>query len=135
MSNILIDTNVLIYAFDETSVFHQKSIEIFENTKNNLFVATKNISEFFAVCTKLNLDLELTLGFFSDIKENFTILKPTDQSLDIFEKLIKKYKPKGNKVYDIEIVSVMLSNQLKKVATANIDDFINISEIEVIEIK
>jgi hypothetical protein len=100
-----------------------------------LFVGTKNISEIFAVCTKLNLDLELTLGFFSDIKENFTILKPTDQSLDIFEKLIKKYKPKGNKVYDIEIVSVMLSYQLKKVATANIDDFINISEIEVIEIK
>jgi len=100
-----------------------------------LFIATKNISEFFSVCSKLNLDLDKTLGFFSDIKENFTILKPTDSSLDVFESLIKKYRPRGNKVYDIEIVSIMISNQLKKVATANIDDFKNISEIEVIEIR
>ena len=134
MNNILLDTNILIYAFEETSDFHKKSAELFLNEENNLFVATKNISEFFAVCSKLSLDLDKTFGFYSDLKENCTILKPTDKSLEIFENLIKKYKPRGNRVYDIEIVSIMLANELNKVATANIDDFKNIDEIDLIEI-
>jgi len=135
MNNILLDTNILVYAFDETSEFHQKSADLFLSEDNNLFIATKNISEFFSVCSKLNLDLNKTFGFYSDLKENSIILKPTDNSLEIFENLIKKYKPRGNRVYDIEIVSIMLANELKKIATANIDDFKNISEIEVLEIK
>ncbi len=63
MNNILLDTNILVYAFDETSDFHPKASELFLNEENNLFVATKNISEFFAVCSKLNLDLNKTFGF------------------------------------------------------------------------
>jgi predicted nucleic acid-binding protein len=135
MNNILLDTNILVYAFDETSEFYKKSVELFINEDNNLFIATKNISEFFSVCSKLNLDLNKTFDFYSDLKENCTILKPTDSSLDIFENLIKKYKPRGNRVFDIEIVSIMLANELKRIATANIEDFKNITEIEVIEIK
>lgn len=134
MINILLDTNVLIYTFDETSEFHKKSAELFLNEENNLFVTTKNISEFFAVCSKLNLDSNKTFGFYFDLKENCSILKPSDRSLEIFETLLQKYKPRGNKVYDIEIVSIMLANELKIVATANIDDFKNINEIEIIEI-
>jgi predicted nucleic acid-binding protein len=118
-----------------TSAFHRKSISLFLNENHNLFTTTKNISEFFAVCTKLNLDFEKMLGFYADIKENFTILKPSDQSLDIFEMLIRKYKPHGNRVYDIEIVSIMLANEIKKVVTANISDFSTIDEIELIEIE
>ncbi len=135
MNNLLLDTNIFIYAFDKSSEFHQKSVALFEDVDNNLFVTTKNISEFFCVCSKLNFDLNNTLGFYADIKENFTILKPNDNSLNIFETLIRKYKPRGNRVYDIEIISIMLANDLKKVATANIGDFKNIDEIEVIEIK
>ena len=135
MNNLLIDTNVLIYAFDITSEFHRKSVEILESTQTNLFITTKNVSEFFSVCSKLDLDRDKTFGFFSDIKENVTILKPTDKSLAVFEELVKKYKPRGNKVYDIEIVSIMLSNEIVKVVTANIDDFKNIEEIEVIKIN
>ncbi|MCK9269530.1 MAG: type II toxin-antitoxin system VapC family toxin [Bacteroidales bacterium] len=135
MNSILLDTNVLIYAFDESSEFHQKSVELFESEENNLFVTTKNISEFFAVCSKLNFDLNKTLGFYADIKENFEILKPSEYSLTIFESLIRKYNPRGNRVYDIEIVSVMLTNGLTKVATANFGDFSNIDEIEVVAVK
>lgn len=135
MNSILTDTNVLIYAFDESSVFHQKAVELLVGEENSLFITTKNISEFFAVCSKLNFDLSKTLGFYADIKENIEILKPSETSLQFFESLIRKYNPQGNRVYDIEIVSVMLANGLKKVATANIVDFSSIDEIEVIEIK
>ncbi len=135
MIDVLLDTNVLVYAFDKTSEFHKQSAEQFRNEENNLFITTKNISEFFAVCSKLKLDFDKTFGFYADIKEYFTILKPDDLSLSKFEILLKKYHPKGNRVYDFEIVSIMLANNLKKIATANIADFINVTEVELIEIK
>jgi len=135
MNNILLDTNILIYAFDETSIFHQKSKELLLDEENNLFITTKNISEFFAVCSKLNLDLDKILGYYSDLKENCTFLFPTDESLDSFETLIKKYNPHGNRVYDIEIVSIMIANEINKIATVNVEDFKNVTEINVIEIK
>jgi predicted nucleic acid-binding protein len=68
MNSLLTDTNILIYAFDESSVFHQKAVELLVGEGDNLFVTTKNISEFFAVCSKLNFDLSKTLGFYADIK-------------------------------------------------------------------
>nr|NQU89181.1 PIN domain-containing protein [Bacteroidota bacterium] len=135
MINILIDTNVLIYAFDKTSQFHEQSAKQFRSEENNLFTTTKNISEFFAVCSKLNLDFAKTFGFYTDVKENFTILKPDALSLLKFEFLLKKYQPKGNRVYDIEIVSIMLANELKNIVTANITDFKNVTEVELIDIK
>ncbi len=134
MNNILVDTNIFIYAFDKSSEFYQKSQSIFRDGEYELFTTSKNISEFFCVCSKLNFDLTLTLGFYADIKDNFNILTPCQNSLNIFESLIKKYNPRGNRVYDIEIVSIMLANGLSKVVTANIGDFKNIEEIELIEI-
>jgi len=135
MSKILLDTNILLYAFDKSSKYHKKSIEFFENTQDKVYISTKNISEFFSVCSKLNFNLSKTLGFYEDIKANFTILTPCDNSLIKFESLIKKYNPRGNRVYDIEIVSIMLANGLKIIATANIVDFEGIDEIEIIKIN
>jgi hypothetical protein len=78
--------------------------------------------------------LTKTLGFYSDVKENFNILYPNGNSLAIFETLIRKYKPKGNRVYDVEIVSIILANGLNTIETANIDDFAGIDEIEIIKV-
>ncbi|RYE28156.1 MAG: hypothetical protein EOP42_17665 [Sphingobacteriaceae bacterium] len=69
-----------------------------------------------------------------DIKTNTTILFSTETSLDYLEKLIQKYQPIGNQVYDIEIVSVMLDNNLQHIATFNKKDFINITEVQLLEI-
>jgi len=135
MNNLLLDTNVFIYALDNSSKFHNKSVELFENIDNNLFITTKNISEYFSVCSKLKFEINKALGFYADIKANFTILFPNEVSLNIFESLFKKYSPHGNRVYDIEIVSIMIASGLNKIATANVSDFNSIDEIEIIEIN
>jgi predicted nucleic acid-binding protein len=135
MNNILVDTNVLIYAFDETSDFYKKAAELLQKEELNLFVTTKNISEFFAVCSKLKLDFSNTFSFYQDLKNNIEILKPSDQSLTHFEMLIQKYLPKGNQVYDIEIASMMLANDIKRIATVNTKDFINVTEIEIVDLS
>jgi len=71
-------------------------------------------------------------GMYNEIKDNVTILYPNDETLKTFEQLNEKYQPKGNRVYDVEIVSVLKTNDENKIATVNVDDFKNISEIELI---
>jgi len=73
-------------------------------------------------------------GMYNEIKNNLTILYPNDETLKTFEQLNEKYQPKGNRVYDVEIVSVLKTNDVNKIATVNVDDFKNISEIELIDL-
>ena len=50
----LIDTNILIYAFNENSEFHMKSLDIVEKALNkelNAVISDKNLYEFFAIIT------------------------------------------------------------------------------------
>lgn len=123
MNNILVDTNILIYGFNQDSIYHERSKNLLSDPLNSLFITSKNISEFFAVTSKLKADLQLSLNFYFDIKSNSTLLLPTENSLTIFETLIKKYQPIGNRVYDVEIVSIMLDNNLVNIATINKNDF------------
>lgn len=133
MNNILADTNIMIYGFDKKSIFHQKSQEFLRNPSNSLFITSKNISEFFAVTSKLKMGIVHCLEYYHEFKSNASILLPSEKSLNILETLIKKYQPVGNQVYDIEIVSIMLDNDLRDIATFNRKDFINITEIRIIE--
>ncbi len=135
MINLVLDTNILIYALDKDSIFHSKSKEILENATFNRFITTKSITEYFAVCSKLDYELEKVIAFYDEIERNISFLFPSKESLFIFTELIKKYKPRGNRIFDIEIVSVMLANDVKNLATFNIDDFKNITEINLLPLE
>ncbi len=62
-----------------------------------------------------------------------TIRKRLD--LDIFEKLIQQYQPKGSHVFDIEIVSIMPDNGINYTATFNKKDFVYLTEVRIIELS
>jgi hypothetical protein len=64
--------------------------------------------------------------------ENADILFPDSLSLNHFEQLIQKYKPRGNRVFDLEIVSVAIANGIPEIATANLNDFQGLPEISVV---
>lgn len=134
MNKVGIDTNVFIYTLDKSSPHHNKCDNFLKDTENELFTTTKNISEFIAVCTKIGVDREKMNGMYNEIKNNITILYPTEKSLSVFEQLNEKYHPKGNRVYDVEIVSIFISNNVTSIATVNIDDFKNITEIKLIDL-
>lgn len=130
--NLLIDTNVLIYALNKDSDYYNSSISIFSNPDYNLFITSKNISEFFAVTSKLKIPFRTSLNFYEDLKIYTEILFPTEKSLLLFEKLIQQYQPKGNQVFDVEIVSIMLDNDINLIATFNKKDFVNITEVQIL---
>ncbi len=133
MIDLLIDTNVWLYSMDKSSIYHQSAKSILINPNHNLFITSKNISEFFAVTSKKRIDPQTCLDSYNDIKTISKILFPTENSLSIFETLIQQYQPKGNQVFDIEIVSIMLENGIDHIATFNQKDFINLTEIKILE--
>jgi predicted nucleic acid-binding protein len=62
-------------------------------------------------------------AFFDDLLQNATVLYPNPLSLQNFKALLLKYKPKGNRVYDVELVSIMMSYEIRNIATLNESDF------------
>jgi len=84
MNKLLIDTNVFIYDIDKSSKYHNPANEIL-NSDKELYTTTKNISEYFAVLTKLELNYEKIWSYYLDIKRNVNILYPSKKSLLLFE--------------------------------------------------
>lgn len=134
MNKIVIDTNVLIYGRDQNSAFHQDAVEILTDNSVEIYVTSKIISEYFAVCTKFGISEGDIWSFYEELKRNASILFPNPESISHFEDILKRYKPVGNRVFDMEIVSVMMANGISKLATANVKDFQEIIEIEIVPI-
>lgn len=137
MSKILVDTNILIYLIDEDSRFHYKSRHFIFNTTHDLYITSKNVSEYLVVLTRgepaiMSLDEAMTLV--NELSFIFKILYPNQQSFKIFEKLLHKYSPKGLRIHDFEIVSIALMAQINQIATLNTKDFKEIKEIQVLSL-
>lgn len=131
MNKLVIDTNVLIYALDTDSGFHLPAAKVLMDTTVELFIPTKVISEFFAVTSKLGIPSSEALHFYQEIQNNTTILYPSPDSLAYFQRLVQKYQPRGNKVFDMEIVAISQAHSISQIATANLSDFQEIEEITI----
>lgn len=132
MTDVLLDTNIFIYAYDRSSPFHSRSASLFSSPQFRLFTTTKNITECVAVMTKLDCPKAHIEQLLEDISNNIIVLYPTSASLQIFETLFKKYAPRGNRVFDLEVASVMLANGVDSIATINSADFSYLPEIRLL---
>jgi len=119
---------------DKGSPHHKKAATFLQKTTFNFFITTKVITEYFAVCSKLGIALAKSLTLYGSVCQNARILFPDSNSLAVFENLLQKYQPKGNRVFDLEIVSVAVANQIPEIATVNVKDFAGITEITVRQI-
>jgi len=132
MKNLLIDTNIFVYALDKDSKYYPIASDILLNPKYQCFTTSKNICELCAVASKLKIDKKLLKLYILEIRENVNFLFPNSISQDLFFDLFYKYSPIGNQVFDIEVVSIMLDNKIETIATLNKKDFENIEEIEIL---
>ena len=116
MNNILIDTNLLIYAIDEDSKYYNSVHMILDDVSNNLFTTSKNISEFLSVITRYpgkSISIKDALIVIKEFESIFTVLHPSEESNLIFIDLLKKYSPHGLKIHDYEIISIALSYKIR----------------------
>ncbi|MDX2001733.1 MAG: type II toxin-antitoxin system VapC family toxin [Chitinophagales bacterium] len=132
MTKVLLDTNIFIYALDKNSAYFERSMAILSNSNFQLFTTSKNIAEYFAVTTKLRIPPKQIWDFYKEIKRNVEILYPTDESLKKLERLIKKYQPKGNQVYDMDVIATALSSGIKRFATFNQNDLQQVNGIALV---
>lgn len=131
---VLLDTNILLYAMDNSSKYNKVFIGILENPAYELYVSTKNISELIAVCSKLEIDKKIVLQYINDTILNIcSLLFPNKQSTKVFLQIIENKQIKGNKVYDMEIASILIVNKIDRIATFNHKDFKEISEVTILE--
>jgi predicted nucleic acid-binding protein len=138
MNRILVDTNVLVYAVDEASAFHAAAERVLENPEHSLFTTSKNLSEFLVVLTRgvaapVSIEDALLL-LLEDLMADFTVLYPNASSQRVLARLLRKYRPKGLKIHDFEIMSIVLDNGIRRIATVNKDDFKTVEEIELVDI-
>jgi len=132
--NIFVDTNILIYALDKKSTFHDFSQKILTENEDKIFIEAKSLTKFVAVISKIG-EHRIIVKELPNLISNYNVIYPTEQSFLIFYDLIKKYKPKGNRVYDFEIVSLMLESKIETIVTINEADFKHIKEIKLITNK
>lgn len=137
MNNVLVDTNILVYALDEGSSFHKSSVNYLLDEEINLFTTSKNPGELLAVLTKkytFDLPVLQAVHFVEEVIDLMHILYPTNESFALFMSLIQKYKPKGSKVHDYEIASIRIANHINTIFTGNSDDFKAIKELKIIDL-
>jgi predicted nucleic acid-binding protein len=133
--DILLDTNVLVYAIDKDSKYHLWSKNFFENEKFVLYITSKNVFEFLSVVTKssnIPLSLEEALLSIKIICSNCLILYPDYTSTQTCMDLILENNIKGLKVHDCEIASIAITNKIRRIATVNKNDFSCFSDLEIV---
>ena len=132
-SKIFVDTNILIYGIDKKSKYYEYSNMILNEYV--CCITSKNVTEFVNVLSKnKGIDYLYILKKFNDLFLNFRIYYHDKTSVENLKNLVEKYKPKGNRIFDIEIIAIMLACGINKIATINEKDFENIEEVEIISI-
>jgi len=137
MSNMLVDTNILVYGIDQDSQFFSTAREILESTDSQLFTTSKNLSEFLTVVTRssgYDLNTDLALEILEEIIAGIGSLYPNHESQAVFLELVGRYKPSGLKVNDFEIINIGVAHEVDMIATLSTKDFEPVKEISLLDL-
>ena len=141
VTTYLIDTNILVYAYNEDVEFHEEALKIIEDALNkniNAVIADKNLFEFFAIITDdRRVENPITIEEAIEIinlliNSNIKILYSSPFVLSKILELAEKYKIKKQEIFDIGLIALMIENKIDTIITANERHFKNIKEISVL---
>ena len=141
-ARLFVDTNILVYLANESSEFHQKVLEQFQqiSTTYDLFISRQVLREYAVIMTRPGIiEHPLTPDeVVEDIKKWKKLFTVTDETEVVTEKLLallKKYQLKGKRIHDANIVATMLDSSISSIFTGNEIDFKKFEEIQIIGIK
>jgi len=139
--NYLIDTNVLVYAYNSSFEKHSLSKSILETTMNGgikAYITDKNLYEFYAIVTdskrveKPVSSEKAILAIRSLLDSELNVLITSKRTIAILLDLCKKYKVKRQKIFDFIFIAVMLEYGIDGIITYNVKDFSFIEEVTVL---
>jgi len=135
---ILIDSNILIYAFDkdekERNLIAKEILERMINGEIEIFLSTQNLSEFYYNATKKikePLEIREAKEIISELisLSNVKIIKIYENTILGAINLSSEY---GISYWDALIVSVMKENNIYSIITENEKDFKKIKWLKVV---
>ena len=120
---MLIDSNVLVYALNDSSPKQKAAREFFIANQDELVLSHQNITETLRVITHPKFQNPYTISKalkrLSYIINEATTIHPNSHTLEIFTQLIKKNKVTGSQIFDAYLVATAISNGVNKIATDN----------------
>jgi len=129
----LIDTNILVHANNEDSLYHKTSKDLIENALNGdieVALSIQNLVEFYAVITdKRRVEHPISpkrakeLLEFYHVNEFIKIIHPLHKTINTLANLIEKYKPKGQSIFDYLLIATMNDHGISQIFTRNTKDF------------
>jgi len=140
-NSYLIDTNILVYAYNENVEYHKKSLKIVEDMLNrqmNAVIADKTLFEFFAIITDpKRVEKPVTIKEACEIidflvNSKIKIVYTTQSIVTKTLELVKRYSIKRQDIFDAVLVALMIQNKISTVITANEKHFKDFEEIKVL---
>ena len=141
---ILFDSNVLVYAHNQDSLFHSKAVKLItEVAKGSMFgiLTSQNLLEFYSVITdKRRLSNPITSELATELVNQylyspFEIIYPNITTNKIMVELLKKNQIKDGQIFDVYLAATMLSSNIKHIVTANVADFKKFESISVLNLQ
>jgi predicted nucleic acid-binding protein len=137
---VLFDTNILVYAHDESATYHTDSAELLKLAIENQIqgvLAEQNIIELYRILTNsvamkgtalnpLQTNDLINSTYFNG---NFEILYPTKFTVKKVLELAVKNNIISAQIFDIRLVALILDHNIDYLATYNINHFQGISDI------
>lgn len=137
-SIFLIDTNILVYAFDTTDPQKQKIakdlLERCWKKEITYAISAQNLAEFFVVVVERipgKMPLEQAEQIVHDIS-SFSHWKILYYNAETIQKAIEQYKKTKKHFWDALLVATMLENSITFLYTENITDFEKVNGITAI---
>lgn len=134
MSRIFVDTNVLVYADQPASEFHQVARDVLvrrEAEDDELWISRQVLREYLSVMTRPNraapgqrvLTPAVAASAVEAFIETFWIAEDGAIVTDRLLSLITTFGVAGRQIHDSNIVATMLAHGIQRLATFNVGDF------------
>lgn len=126
-----IDTNILIYAHNIHSPFHEKATNfiegILDERKNDFCIPSQVVSEFINVITRNTLQSPSSLKEAIEIIRNYldfgvTVINPKETQTQTFLDILSGVKTR-KKIFDVVLASSLKDNNIEEFYTVNVKDF------------
>ena len=139
-----IDTNILVYAHNKDSKFHDKASSFLEKVMNDrdengnlsVCIPSQILFEFINVITRQSLETPLSLSDAIEVikyylESDIEIINQREKHLHTFLDLLSSVTTR-KKIFDVVLAATLKDNSVTGLYTSNVDDFKEFSFINVI---
>lgn len=133
----IVDTNVLVYSTASGNPWHQQArqwLAALQSKGHRLCVTTQILREYLVVLTRgsvfgKSFSVDQVLAHIQTLLPSLTVFDEPLASADLLRTLVQRYQVRGKNIHDANIVAVMLTHGVRRLATYNQADFQRFNEI------